>query len=54
MKKYFITNAGLNLEIDRERAIKIKSLQLFYKLQDQNKAITLKECRELILKELQK
>lgn len=52
MKKYFITNAGLKIEIDRERAIKIKALQLFYKMRDENKALTMKECEELVKKEM--
>lgn len=53
MKKYYITNCGLQLEIDRERALKIKALQLLFSLQKKgNHDITLKECREIVENEM--
>lgn len=53
MKKYYITIANAHVEIDRERALKIKALQLLFSLQKKgNHDITLKECREIVENEM--
>lgn len=43
MKKYCLTIGDVTFPVDLERVIKVKALQLFYKLRAENKSISYKE-----------
>lgn len=48
MKKYYITNCDLHIDIDEEKAIKIKTLQLFFLLQKAGKNPIYKEVEKIV------
>lgn len=53
MKKYFIVNNGLSLEIDKDRVIKIKALQTYYYYQKIGKNVSYKEIFKSIKQEIE-
>lgn len=54
MKKYYITNCGFRIEIDEKKAIQIKTLQMFYKLQKAGKNPVYKEVEKIIKEQFEK
>lgn len=54
MKKYVVKVKDVSVKIDKERAIKLKALQTFYKQQETNKNVSYKEIYKQIKEDMEK